>query len=565
MKKLLTLLLTLSLLLSLGAPALAVDDPVTATESQTEETDYDRGYDEGYDLGAADGALAGKADALAGTPKYEDVFSYVGEGTYEEGLSHGKTDGYSTGYYNGYFDACGRDPLSDQEILALGGVLGRVNVMLDGQLMQFTDAAPKIVDSRTMIPVRAVMEEMEAQVDYDNDNRVVTISKDGTTVFFTIGSTTISIQEKGSDAVTTEQMDCAPYIDEHNRTMVPLRFLSQSFGYTVLWDSDYYTAVVVDAEALIAQVDSRFTCINAVLAQQLEAQVGQTFHQQDSLVGDLQLYDAQGKAHESTFSLEADSYTNGGTMTAKMDFTADLKDTVYSFAEAYPELLESLDMDLSTLLKIDLSNITASLLLAEDGCIYFNMPLLNTLALGSSQPDKLWLKLGELGAGSDLGTFGVTMGQALVPSLLIEQDAFHVLDTVDMSVAMVEAMFGDAVATEKNGVYTWETDLSLMLKALGADLTEEDMGVLDGFHMTFSMGKDGSYTIDAALDGSELGFVFAADAAGDRTGGDMNLLLSMDSLFDLTLVMESVVETVNTLPDFTLPADAVVQDLTGLL
>lgn len=565
MKKRLTLVLALSLLLSLGAPALAVDDFVTADEeSQTEETDYDRGYEEGYALGTADGTAAGKADALAKTPKYEDIFSYVGEGTYEEGLSHGKADGYSTGYYNGYFDACGRDPLSDQEILTLGGVVGQVNVMLDGQLMKFTDAVPKIVDNRTMIPVRAVMEEMKAQVDYDKDGRVVTISKDGTTVFFTIGSTTISIQENGSDVVTTEQMDCAPYV-ENNRTMVPLRFLSQSFGYTVLWDSDYDTAVVVDTEALIAQVDSQFTCINQMLAQQLEAQAGKQFHQQDNVTGTLQLYDAQGKVHESAFSLEADSYTNGGTMTARMDFTADIKDTVESFAETYPALLELLDMDLSTLLKIDLSNITASLLLAEDGGIYLNMPLLNTLLLGSQQPDKLWLKLGDLGTGLDSGTQGITIGQALVPSLLIEQDAFHVLDTVDMSVAMVEAIFGDAVATEENGVYTWETDLSLMLKALGADFTEEGMGMLDGFHMTFSMGKDGSYAIDAALDGSALGIVFAVEANGDGTGGDMNLLLSMDSLFDLTCVMKSVVETVDTLPDFTLPADAVVQDLTELI
>lgn len=568
MKKRLTLVLVLTLLLSLCVPALAVDDLVTAaSESQMEETDYDRGYEAGYELGSADGAAAGKADALAGTPRYEDTFSYVGEGTYEDGLSHGKADGYSTGYYNGYFEACGRDPLSDQEILELGGVIGQVNVMLDGQLMQFTDATPKIVDDRTMIPVRAVMEEMKAQVDYDEDGRVVTISKDGITVFFTIGRNTIfSIQENDSDTVTTEKMDCAPYIDEHNRTMVPLRFLSQSFGYTVLWDSDYYTAVVVDSQALIAQVDDQFTVINQILDQQLQAQVGQKFHEQDNMTGELCLYDAQGKAFDSTFSVTADSYTNGGTMTAKIDFTVDLADTVQSLVKAYPELLEILDMDLSTLLKTDLSNITVSLLLAEDGGIYFHMPLLNTMLLGASQqPEQLWLKLGDLNLGAEGPVQSISMGQALIPSLLIEEDAFHVLDTVDMSVAMVEAMFGDAVVTEKNGMYTWETDLTRILQALGTDLTEDDLGVLDNFHMTFSMGKDGSYAIDAKLDGSELGFVFQAEAAGNQTGGDMNLQISMDQLLDLTFVMASVVETVNTLPDFTLPADAVVQELTGLL
>ena len=60
--------------------------------------------------------------------------------------------------------------------------------------------------------------------------------------------------------------------------MVPLRFLSEAFGYTVLWDSDYLTAVVVDDEALIAEVDSKFTYMNGLLAQQIDQQMGMKYH-----------------------------------------------------------------------------------------------------------------------------------------------------------------------------------------------------------------------------------------------------------------------------------------------
>ena len=42
-----------------------------------------------------------------------------------------------------------------------------VKVQVNGRLVDFPDAAPEVVDGRTMVPLRAVLEALGAEVDYD--------------------------------------------------------------------------------------------------------------------------------------------------------------------------------------------------------------------------------------------------------------------------------------------------------------------------------------------------------------------------------------------------------------
>lgn len=52
----------------------------------------------------------------------------------------------------------------DENKKALGGVPGQVGVMVDGKYVQFPDAAPEVVDGATMAPVRALVEAMGGEV-----------------------------------------------------------------------------------------------------------------------------------------------------------------------------------------------------------------------------------------------------------------------------------------------------------------------------------------------------------------------------------------------------------------
>ena len=47
----------------------------------------------------------------------------------------------------------------EQNIKALGGVAGQVNVLLGDRCIAFTDAVPEVKNGRTMVPLRAALEE----------------------------------------------------------------------------------------------------------------------------------------------------------------------------------------------------------------------------------------------------------------------------------------------------------------------------------------------------------------------------------------------------------------------
>lgn len=120
-----------------------------------------------------------------------------------------------------------------------------VSVQLNGEDIAFTYAEPRIVDGRTFLPVRAVFEEMGAEVSYDNG--VVTARRDGRTVTMTIGSAEAVVSENGETTPLT--MDVAPFIDPAlGSTYVPVRFAAEALGSSVGWDADTRTVLILDTD-----------------------------------------------------------------------------------------------------------------------------------------------------------------------------------------------------------------------------------------------------------------------------------------------------------------------------
>ncbi len=76
-------------------------------------------------------------------------------------------------------------------------------------------------------------------------------------VTMTIGDT--SYQANGKEAT----MDCAPYVDENNRTMVPVRFVGQALGATVNWNPSAKTVLIADEEnTVVFAIDSDEMTVN---------------------------------------------------------------------------------------------------------------------------------------------------------------------------------------------------------------------------------------------------------------------------------------------------------------
>ena len=130
-----------------------------------------------------------------------------------------------------------------------------IGVQLNGDALQFTDAAPVMEDNRVYVPFRAVFEALNADVAYDQASNTITAEKGDTKVSFVIGNTEITVND---NAVST---DAASFVRD-GRTYVPVRFAAQSLGATVGWDSNSKTVVMLDKAALQESLKGQFTLMD---------------------------------------------------------------------------------------------------------------------------------------------------------------------------------------------------------------------------------------------------------------------------------------------------------------
>lgn len=102
-----------------------------------------------------------------------------------------------------------------------------VKVFVKGKKVAF-DVQPMIVRNRTMVPVRAIAEALGAEVKWDAQTRTVTVLKAGKVVLIPVGSLKALVDG-------TEVALDVPAMIVGNRTLIPLRFVSESLGALVDW------------------------------------------------------------------------------------------------------------------------------------------------------------------------------------------------------------------------------------------------------------------------------------------------------------------------------------------
>lgn len=109
------------------------------------------------------------------------------------------------------------------------------------------DVAPKIVNSRTMLPVRFVAENLGAKVEWDGEKELVTITgknlktNENVTILITIGAATAKVNGKEI------KLDSPAFI-ENNRTYTPIRFISENLGTSVEWIEKEQKVIITKPE-----------------------------------------------------------------------------------------------------------------------------------------------------------------------------------------------------------------------------------------------------------------------------------------------------------------------------
>ena len=117
-----------------------------------------------------------------------------------------------------------------------------VTLTLDGKPL-YADVAPRIVASRTLVPLRAIAEALGVQVGWDEPTRTVSLKAGITSVRVRIDDATAQINGH------PVYLDVPATIAE-SRTLVPVRFVSEAFGAVVIWLSDSRTVVIQSREWL---------------------------------------------------------------------------------------------------------------------------------------------------------------------------------------------------------------------------------------------------------------------------------------------------------------------------
>lgn len=102
-----------------------------------------------------------------------------------------------------------------------------VHVFVNGRQPAF-DVQPFIQNGRTMMPVRAIAEQLGLNVTWDPISRHVTFSNTQHSILLTIESNQALVD---GTKVTLD----VPAMINNGRTVVPLHFVSQSFGAAVQW------------------------------------------------------------------------------------------------------------------------------------------------------------------------------------------------------------------------------------------------------------------------------------------------------------------------------------------
>lgn len=123
----------------------------------------------------------------------------------------------------------------------------KVNVTLNGSPLELdVPAVTRTVDGsdgRTLVPVRPIAEALGATVLWMGENRQVVISTAQDTVILTLGSAQAVVNGKKVDLPGLVPAVVAKY-DGVERTLVPLRFVSEQLHAQVDWDNDTFTALV---------------------------------------------------------------------------------------------------------------------------------------------------------------------------------------------------------------------------------------------------------------------------------------------------------------------------------
>lgn len=123
-----------------------------------------------------------------------------------------------------------------------------ITVTLNGEKIEF-DVQPCLINDRTMVPIRFVAESLKAVVGWDDPTQTVTMTKGDTVLKLQIGDNKLY---KNDEVIELD----SPAVLKDDRTLVPVRAISESFDVKVGWDDATSTVMLSTGTAVTLTADT---------------------------------------------------------------------------------------------------------------------------------------------------------------------------------------------------------------------------------------------------------------------------------------------------------------------
>ena len=109
-----------------------------------------------------------------------------------------------------------------------------VKIKVNGKTL-VSEYSAVLSQGTTIVPLRAVMEALECNVEWENEAQSITISKNDTIIKMQIGSNVMFVNGTKKEIPIPAQLI-------GNTTYIPIRAVSESIGATVGWESSDFSA-----------------------------------------------------------------------------------------------------------------------------------------------------------------------------------------------------------------------------------------------------------------------------------------------------------------------------------
>ena len=100
--------------------------------------------------------------------------------------------------------------------------------------------AAQIINDRTMLPMRSIFERVGAKVTWIEEERIIIATKGKKLITMQIDNPMMSVQSITNDEIVKIELDSPPIIKDDS-TIVPVREVAESLGYSLEWDAQTYT------------------------------------------------------------------------------------------------------------------------------------------------------------------------------------------------------------------------------------------------------------------------------------------------------------------------------------